>query len=189
MAKQNEECVVRIPCRIGFPDLFTPRAFDQSKPESAQYGVTVMIPKGDEASVAAVRSAMNAAYKDLWKDKGPKLGPDKVCLRDGAEKENEINHGYWLVSAKSKRRPVVVNRRREPVQESDGLVYGGADANVVLRIWAMDNDFGKRLCASLEAVQVLGTGEPFGAPPIDPMTAFDDVEGGGGGQEAGGWQP
>lgn len=178
-AKDNSAMTVRVPCRIGFPDLFKPRAFDESKPETAQYGCTVMIPKTDTASHNACKDAMAAAYKDEWPKDGPKIAPDKLCLKDGADKDNEINHPYWLVSARTKRRPVVVNRRREPVQESDELVYGGADANVVLRFWAMSNDFGKRICCSLEAVQVLGTGDPFGAPPVDPMTAFDDVEGGG----------
>jgi hypothetical protein len=51
----------------------------------------------------------------------------------------------------------------------------------------MDNDYGKRLNCSIEAVQVLGTGEPFGAPPVDPNEAFDVVGGGEAGGSDGGW--
>jgi hypothetical protein len=39
--------------------------------------------------------------------------------------------------------------------------------DAVIRPWAQDNQWGKRVNASLVAVKFAGDNEPFGLPPID----------------------
>ncbi len=65
------------------------------------------------------------------------------------------------------------------LKESDGLLYSGVYANVVVRIYAYDGQ-GKnpnRINCSLEAIQHKRHGEAFGAKKVDVNTAFDEEEG------------
>lgn len=166
--------------RLGFPTLFVPKCFgNENDPAKATYSVICMIPKTDTASIDAVRAAMNAAYKATWPTNGPKLPADKVCLKDGDDTDPEPNHGHMLLSARSKKRPVVVGPNKAPLTEADGVIYGGCYGNVLVRIWAQDSTWGKRLNCSVEAVQFVKDGERFGSAPVS-ADVFDGVPGDGG---------
>ena len=53
--------------------------------------------------------------------------------------------------------------------------YAGCYVNAIIRVWAMDNEHGKRINASLEAVQFLRDGEAFsGSAPVDVDEEFTD---------------
>lgn len=65
------------------------------------------------------------------------------------------------------------------LKESDGLLYSGCYANVLVRIYVYDGK-GKnpnRINASLEAVQFVKHGEAFGSAPVDVDSVFDEIEG------------
>ena len=87
-----------------------------------------------------------------------------MCIRDGADKEYDGYANCMYVKASSKKRPLVVDLDgKTPLVEADGRPYGGCTVNGYIDIWAMDNKFGKRICASLSSVQFAADGEPFGA--------------------------
>jgi hypothetical protein len=44
-------------------------------------------------------------------------------------------------------------------------------------VWAQDNKYGKRINASLEAIQFVRHGEAFGAKPVIAEEVFDDLGG------------
>jgi hypothetical protein len=48
---------------------------------------------------------------------------------------------------------------------------------VVLDLWGMNNNYGKRIIASLEAVQYAAKGVPFSASSVDVESDFDDIDG------------
>lgn len=63
------------------------------------------------------------------------------------------------------------------LKESDGLLYSGCYANVLIRIYGYDGK-GKnpnRINASMEAVQFVRHGEAFGSAPVDVDNVFDEV--------------
>jgi hypothetical protein len=181
MPTPNEKTTVMLKnVRLGFPALFQPRGFgNETDPEKMTYGCICMIDKESDigkANIAAMTEAMKVAYNEQWPTGGPKLQPDKLCMKDGDDTDVETNHGHKLVSARNKRRPMVVDRDKTPLQESDGKIYGGMYANVLVRCWAQDSSWGKRINCSLEAVQFVEHGEPFGAPPVSP-DVFPDLGG------------
>jgi hypothetical protein len=84
---------------------------------------------------------------------------------------------YVSAGSPENRPPKIVDRNPSRViKESDGRIYAGCYVNAIVRLWCQDNEHGKRLNASLEAVQFVKDGEAFGAKAIDPMSAFENIE-------------
>lgn len=66
------------------------------------------------------------------------------------------------------------------LKQSDGLLYSGCYADVIIRIYGYDGsktDVPDRVNASLEAVKFVRHGEAFGAKPVDADSLFDEEDG------------
>lgn len=155
--------------RLSFPALFAPKAVNNSAPK---YSAAFLLSKAEDAAqIDSLRAACLAVAKEKWPTKIP-VGV-KYCVRDGAEKEFA---GYGptvlFVSASNDMRPPVVDENLSPITEADRKMYAGCLVNVVLRLWAQDNQFGRRVNAQLQAVQFACDGEAFGDKPIDPNEEF-----------------
>lgn len=159
---------------LSFPALFKPRAYEGQEPS---YSAVFIIPKEHEA-VGMVKTAMLAAARERWADKADAIlksliAGGKVPLKDGDTKaEYEGFAGKLFLSARSKRAPRVVDQARMPMVD-DGRLYAGCIVNGVVDIWAMDNNYGKRICATLLGVQLVAEGEPLGGGTV---ASDDDFE-------------
>lgn len=178
--------------RLSFASLFevnVQRGDDDS--ERRTYKSNFLIPKDkdDEDAQANLKKIQKAAAevqaKKFGEDKKkwPKIRPDKKCLRDGDEENWDGYEGNWYLSANSpeSRPPRIITNRKDaenrwiPAQPGEKAApYSGCYVNAIVRIWFQDNEHGKRINASLEAVQFLRDGEPFGPAPINVDAAFDD---------------
>lgn len=170
--------------RIAFANIFTARKVNESDPGEPSFSASFLMDKNTDegkANIEAVKAAMNAAFKKQWSDNPPKLKPNQVCLRDGDDESYAGFAGNMYVSARTRRRPTVVDRDRTPLTESDDKIYSGCIVNAVLRVWPQDNNFGKRINCSLEAVQYVAPGERFGAKSVDVTSEFEDLTGNAGG--------
>lgn len=162
-----------------------------------------LIPKSTEEGkklYAACRSAMSDAKTSLWKDPdtAPKIKSDKLALRDGDEEDWAGYAGHWYVSASrttyskdantAPKRPFRIigprkvkmddgSMRFPDVKEGDsGAPYAGCYVNSIVRFWAQDDDdYGKRINCSIEAVQFARDGEAFGGGKrVNVDDEFDD---------------
>ena len=99
-------------------------------------------------------------------------GQDKICLHKGdVSKPGKPEYaGLYFVTGNNERRFTIVDGNRNPLVEKDGKPYSGCYVNAKLNIWAMDNKWGKRICATIRGVQFLRDGEAFtkGAAPASP---------------------
>lgn len=164
--------------RLAFPDLFKPRAFqDQGE---GKFGATFLLRKvEDAAQITKVREAMRDVAIAKWgKEKLPKLGDDRKCLQDGDLKDYDGFDGCMYIHATSGIQQKVVDGALQEVGERSGLIYGGCYVNASIEIWAQDNSFGKRINASLGAVQFAGHGDSFGGggKQMDPSEEFEAYE-------------
>jgi hypothetical protein len=158
--------------RLSFPALFKPKSVNDSEPK---YGASFLLSKKDDAAqIDGLRAACLATAKEQWPAKIP---PGvKYCVHDGAEKDYDgYGPAVMYISTSATLRPVVVDEYRTPVTEEDRKVYAGCLVNVVVRLWAQDNQFGKRINAQLQAVQFAAAGEAFGEKPIDPNEEFSSA--------------
>lgn len=162
--------------RGSFLALFVPKMMPGAK--KAKYsGCFILDKKQDAAQIKMVQEAIQAIAKESFRGKVP---PD-TCLRRGDDPKKVDLDGYgpgvMFVSASSDRKIPVVDRDKTPLGEDDGRPYSGCYVNVVLRLWAQDNEFGKRINAQLRAVQFARDGEPFGDKGVDPDEVFQDISG------------
>lgn len=174
--------------RLSFPDLFkvgTPPAGSTSEPK---FGGQFIFDKESEAFARAQAEVIKVATEKFGKNALAiisELAKDKVCLRKGnsnLDKAGEVRNGYKdmsYITARNKVRPIVVDRDKTPLIEADGKPYGGCYVNVSVDIYAHDKPgLGKRVDATLLAVQFVGDGESFGGSKgtADVFDALDDGE-------------
>ena len=167
--------------RLAFPQLFTPKSVNDSEP---RFSAAFVIEPGS-ANAKALKGACVEVAKEKWKDKAAGIYKElvskgRVCYREEPLKnsEGEVYDGFedaHVVNASNKARPTVVDRHRSPLTESDGLPYGGCYVNAILDIWAQDNQFGKRINASLSGVQFYSDGDAFGGGGAAKASDFDDL--------------
>ena len=162
--------------RLSFAQIFRAKAFNDDDSGTPKFNCSFLIDKQKgKAAIDMVKAAIREAAKAKWGDDIPKLKPDKFCLRDGDNEEWDGYAGCMYVSASNPHRPTIVDRDRRPLTEDDGKPYSGCYVNAVIRVWAQDNKWGKRINASLEAIQFVRHGEAFGARPVDADEVFDDL--------------
>lgn len=166
--------VVLIDARLSFPNLAQKKSFDGND-DSARFSANFLIEKGSD-NEARIREAGKAVIADKWKKKPAGL---KVCLREAGEKTFDgYDDDHLYVSSSNKRRPACVDNLKVPVEidRIEEVFYAGCRVDAVVRLWAQDNKFGKRLNASLEAVKFRRHDEPFGGQGVDTDSVFDANE-------------
>lgn len=152
--------------RLSFPSLFVATSF--SPDQDKKYSCTLIVNK-DTPEHKALLAEVQRVATEKW---GPKAkdtlvslkASNKICVRDGAEKAGMDGFGEEVVfmGATSKSRPGVYDRDQTPLTSDDGRPYAGCYANAMVELWAQDNQFGKRVNATLRGIQFAADGEPFG---------------------------
>ena len=143
--------------------------------DTEKYAATFLIPKSDTKTVTAIEQACKQALVEKYGEgKVPK--GFKMPLVDGDEKEYQGYADHVCIKASTKKRPTLVNRDKTPIVEEDGILYGGCYVNVSIDLWVMDNAYGKKVLASLNAIQFVKDGEAFGTKSegADCFESLDD---------------
>jgi len=164
--------------RLAFPALFE-AATVNGEGEPAFSASFLIDPK--DPQIKMLKEACEAVGKDKWGAKWPTVrkeieAKDRFAYHDGDLKSNYAGFpGMTFVSARNKTRPTVLDRDKTPLTAQDGKPYAGCFVNVVLELWPQDNNYGKRINASLSGVQFLRDGEAFsGGRPAAP-DEFEDL--------------
>lgn len=192
MAEDKKELQVTLRnVRLSFADIFEPKEQKNDDGTTRKtYGANFLIAKeGDEFNnVKVIQKAATAAKRRKWgddEDKWPKLKPEKVCLRDGDLEDWDGYADMFYVSSNRREAdgpPRTITNRKDadgkwiPAKPGEAACpYAGCYVNAIVRLWAQDNEHGKRINASLEAIQFLRDGEAFsGSAPVDVDEEFTD---------------
>lgn len=165
--------------RIAFPKLFQPEAF---KGEGKEYFSAAFILEKDSPQAKKVEAAIQELAKAQWKDKADSVlktlrGQDKIALHDGDLKATyEGFADNFYIQASNKVRPTVLDESRNPLVESDGKPYAGCYVNAHIQLWAQDNQYGKRINATLCGVQFVRDGDAFGGGGrVSDAEDFEDI--------------
>lgn len=160
--------------RLSFPNLFQTSSFGGD--DTGKYDATFILDKKEhKAIIKEIQAGMQALADEKFKGKLPP--DDKLCLKDGDDTLREELQGAYSVKASTKKRPLVLNRDKTPITEDDNVIYAGCYVHGIISLWLQNNQYGKRINASLDGVMFNALGEPFGAPPIDAdeFDAFGDA--------------
>ena len=160
--------------RLSFADLFTAVSkFDGDPKFSASFIIDPSSEDG-KANLAAFKKIVRQIEAEKFN--GSEMPTDKLPIQDGNDKGYDGWTDNVIISAANKKRPVIVGRQRQPVAEGDlDSPVSGDYVNVVLDLWGMNNNYGKRIIASLEAVQYAAKGEPFVASSVNVESDFEDI--------------
>ena len=160
--------------RLSFADLFTAVSkFDGDPKFSASFIIDPSSEDG-KANLAEFKKIVRAIEAEKFQ--GNEMPTDKLPIQDGNDKGYDGWTDNVIISAANKKRPVIVGRQRQPVAEGDlDSPVSGDYVNVVLDLWGMNNQYGKRIIASLEAVQFAAKGEPFVASSVNVESDFEDI--------------
>ena len=148
--------------RITFPVLFDAKQVNgQGDPK---FSAAFLFPK-DHPQKAEVERSLVEAAKTKWNDKAQDVlkalkAGDRLAMHDGDAKSDYDGYaGNFFVNASNKIRPLVIGPDRAPLTAANGKPYSGCYVNAIVEFWAQDNQFGKRVNASLLGVQFLRDGE------------------------------
>jgi hypothetical protein len=164
--------------RLAFPKLF--KAEQVNGEGEPQFSATFIFPK-DHPNVKDIENAILQVAKEKWADKADVIlkkvkAELKTCLKDGDLKADLDGFvGNYFLNASNKTRPYVINRDKTQLNSDDGVIYAGCYVYAVIDIWAMDNKFGKRICASLSGVQFYKDGDAFTGGGVASDADFDDL--------------
>jgi len=159
--------------RLSFANLWQPVAKFGGDPKyEASFILDPKSPDGNDnlnRFRAIVRQLENEAFD------GVEMPTDKLPIKDGNDKDYDGWKDMLIISASDRGRPVVVDWDKHPVLEGeDGAPYSGCMVDASINIWAMNNKFGKRICASLLAVRFRADGDSFKGSSVDLDADFAD---------------
>ena len=158
--------------RLSYPSLFQTATFGGE--DTGKFEATFILDKVEHATaIAQIKAESDRIQKEELKSK---VAGDKLALKDGDETDKPELQGKMSIKASTKKRPLVINRDKTPLAESDGVIYSGCYVNAIVSLWGQNNQWGKRVNASLEGVQFAKDGEAFGTAgaSVDEFDDFDD---------------
>jgi hypothetical protein len=189
MAK-NKNCsrdaITTPPMRISYPQIFTPRAFEDGG--TPRFSVILMVDKTDKEHMAFVKQLyqdLDAVRKEHWPDEAKRprnalMGETKSPIKDGDKtvdtngiplsEKNPEYAGHYIITASATRKPAVVNRNLHEVIDPN-VVYGGCRCKVNVNAYSFDVRANRGATVGLNGVQFWDGGEPFGGgrPPVEDM--------------------
>ena len=161
--------------RLAFPSVF-------KKDKYGRYSATLIVAPKDE-NYNKIVAAIKQVAKAKWGDKAEAtlktlFAKDDVCLHDGNNKPDLAGYpGNYYLSCTNQNRPTLLNRAREDIDESSGLLYSGCYPVALVEIWAQDNPAKgwKRINCQLQGLQHYKDGERFAGGRIANKDEFDDL--------------
>lgn len=154
--------------RFSYIHVFRPYANQQGA--DPKYSTTILVPKSDTVTKAAIDAAVEAAKiqgaNKCWGGVTPPLVA--CCVHDGDGPRpsdgmpfGEECKGHWVFTASTKQQPFVVDANVQPIlQETE--VYSGMYGRVSVNFFPYNSNGKKGIGCGLDGIQKLRDGEPLG---------------------------
>jgi len=160
--------------RFSYANVFEAKAIQEGA--TPKFSVSLIIPKSDKKTVAAIKKAIEEAKKAGIVKLGGKIPPNlKHPLRDGDEDrpDDEAYANSYFINANSHQRPQIVDEDTNPIMDQ-GEFYSGCYGRASVNFYAYNaNNTSKGIAAGLNNVQKLRDGDRLGGG----STASEDFGG------------
>lgn len=176
MANQKDTKVVTGVVRLSYANVWEPKSINGS---AEKYSVSLIIPKSDKKTIAAINAAVDAAIKEgagKFGGKIPNKAALKLPLRDGdTEREDEAYKDSFFVNANSTTPPQIVDSKVQPILDRSE-VYSGVYARVSITFYAFNSNGNRGIACGLGNIQKVRDGEPLSSRSNaeDDFTTLDD---------------
>jgi hypothetical protein len=170
MQKENKTIILKN-VRCSFPQLYGKKENDG---QTFNPGITVLLDQKVHAD--EIQTLINRIKEIINENSKLKKQPpkgDKLCLRgpDSDSYRDEYPNNCLLLRAGNKKNPVVLHKDLTRMTEEDNIIYSGCYVNVKVNLWGQANQFGRRVNASLLAVQFSADGDSFDGSYVSPEEA------------------
>ncbi|QNO17905.1 DUF2815 family protein [Caproicibacterium amylolyticum] len=149
--------------RLSYANCWEPKSINGG---AEKYSVSLIIPKSDTKTIAAINAAVDAAIeegKGKFGGKVPNKAALKLPLRDGDidRPDDEAYADSYFVNANSNTAPQIVNKQVEPILDRSE-VYSGVYARVSVNFYAFNSNGNRGIACGLGNIQKIRDGEPLG---------------------------
>lgn len=165
--------------RLSYASVWEAKAIDGDSDK--KFSTAVLIKKDDKFTLDKIKAAIEHLKGEAKKKFGGKLPKNfKLPLRDGdEEKPDDENYaGHYFLNASSKRKPGIVKRVGEKLEDIDNEeeVYSGCYCRLGLNLYVFDVSGNKGIAVGLNNILKIKDGEPLagGSKPEDDFG--DDFE-------------
>ncbi len=170
MASNNKTKVVTGTVRLSYANVWEPKSINGG---AEKYSVSLIIPKSDKKTIAAINAAIDAAIEEglaKFGGKKPNKAAIKLPLRDGdTERDDEAYANSYFVNANSPTPPQIVDQNVNPIMNRSEI-YSGVYARVSISFFAFNSNGNKGVACGLGNIQKVRDGQPLGTR----STAEDD---------------
>ena len=168
--------------RWSYANVWEARSINGGTPK---FSVSLIIPKSDAKTLAKIKAAMEAAYREgeaKLRGNGKSVPPMtalKLPLRDG-DTERPDDPAYanaYFINANAATAPGIVDANCDPIL-TRSEVYSGVYGRASISFYAFNSNGNKGIACGLNNLQKLRDGEPLGgkASAEDDFSTEDDDE-------------
>jgi len=152
--------------RWSYANVWEPKSINGGTPK---YSVSLIVPKSDVKTVAKIKAAIEAAYKEgeaKLKGNGksvPALSTIKTPLRDGnIERPDDPAYAdAYFINANATTAPGIVDANRDPIM-TRSEVYSGVYGRASITFYAFNSSGNRGIACGLNNLQKIRDGEPLG---------------------------
>lgn len=164
--------------RLSFSELWEAKPYQAG--DKPMFKASFLMKKG-----GALHKEIDKAIQELaeaeWGAKAKNIiasirnNPNKFCFQDGDSKEWDGYAGMMALSAKSAKRPLIVDRDKTSLTEADGRPYDGCYVIASVELFTYSKG-GNGISAQLRGVQFLRDGDAFSGGTPASEDEFDNIE-------------
>ncbi len=162
MANNSKTKVVTGTVRLSYANVWEPKSINGS---AEKYSTSIIIPKSDTKTIAAINNAIDAAIEEglaKFGGKKPNKAAIKLPLRDGdTERDDPAYANSYFLNANSQTPPQIVDQDVVPIFDHNE-VYSGVYARVSLNFYAFNSNGNKGVACGLGNIQKVRDGQPLG---------------------------
>ena len=176
MTKNSKTKVVTGTVRLSYANVWEPKSINGG---AEKYSVSIIIPKSDKKTIAAINAAVDAAIEEglaKFGGKKPNKAAIKLPLRDGdTERDDEAYADSYFVNANSQTPPQIVDQNVNPIMNRSEI-YSGVYARVSINFYAFNSNGNKGVACGLGNIQKVRDGQPLGnrSTAEDDFSAIED---------------
>lgn len=167
----SKSAKVIIAGRFSYANVWEPKSINGSDPK---YSISIIIPKDDKKTVAAIQKAIDEAKKEGIAKFGGKIPSNlKTPLRDSdIDRPDDPSYANsYFINANSKNAPQIVDSKVQPILDRSE-VYSGCYGKISVNFYPFSINGSKGIAAGLGNIQKLSNGESLGGK----NRAEDDFE-------------
>jgi hypothetical protein len=178
-AKSSPTKVITGIVRLSYANVHEPKSINGG---AEKFSVSLIIPKSDTKTIAAINAAVDAAIEEgrgKFGGKIPNRAVLKLPLRDGDidRPDDEAYADSYFVNANSNSAPEIVDKALNPIM-SRSEVYSGVYARVSVNFYAFNSNGNRGIACGLGNIQKIRDGEPLGSKTsaADDFTSDDSED-------------